>query len=88
MSRYITPESYAKKVSALKHINKVISQIDKTGEAIICLGCTGAKFTAYKGDAVYLRLLVVKAQHEEDVSGYEITKKYQKRNALPTASSK
>ena len=71
MDKY-TAETIAKKARALKHCNKLLTEIDKKGSARISLNCTGVEFIVHKDDAVYLKLKTIRAQLTEDIESYNI----------------
>ena len=71
----ITAETIAKKTRALKHCSKLITEINKKGQATIRLNCTGVEFVVHKGDAMYLKLATTHAQLTEDIKSYEIVQR-------------
>lgn len=84
----ITAEMIGRKAKALKHCNKVLSEIDKKGFATISLNCTGVVFTVYKNDAIYLQLQTTRAQLVQEIGSYEIIQKSsQAYRVVPTTSS-
>lgn len=68
----ITAENIGKTARALKHWNKVLSEIDKKGSASIKLNCTGSVLDVKKNDAVYLQLQATRARLVQELGSYEI----------------
>ena len=71
----VTAERIGKKAKALKHCNKILEKIEKNGEAVVKLNCTGVEITVNRGDAMHLKLVTVQAQLTEEIKSYEIVQK-------------
>lgn len=69
----VTAENIGKKARALKHCEKLLAKIDKTGSAKVLLNCTGVEFIVHKGDAIYLSIQKTKYALLCDIQSYEIT---------------
>lgn len=67
-------EIIAKKARALKHCDKILSEVDKKGEALVTLNCTGVQFVVKNGDGMHLRIMTTKAQLIEEIAAYELVK--------------
>lgn len=88
MNDYLSPDAFNKKSSALKHLNKLIAKIDKSGKADVPLNCTGVILTIVKNDPIYLKFCTIKAQLTEELNSYAIVKQeiLKRRKQLSFAS--
>lgn len=77
-----TAENIGKTARALKHWNKVLSEIDKKGSASIKLNCTGSVLDVQKNDAVYLQLQATRARLIQELGSYEIVQKATSQRSL------
>ena len=69
----VTANNIGKMARALKHCDKLLEKIDKTGSAKVVLNCTGVEFIVHKGDAIYLSIQKTKYALLCDIQSYEIT---------------
>lgn len=81
----ITAEMIGKKARALKHCEKLLSKIDKTGSAKVVLNCTGVEFIVHKDDAIYFRIQKTRYELLEDIKSYQLMKSAAK--SIPTRVS-
>lgn len=81
----ITAENIGKKARAFKHCDKLLSTIDKNGQARIKLNCTGVEFVVHKDDAIYLRIQATKFALLDEIRSYEVTRKAEEQIIRHTA---
>lgn len=79
----VTAEAIGKKSRALKHCDKLLSQIDKKGEVWVKLNNTGVQFLVHKDDAIYCRIQRTKYALLDDIRSYELTTRSQRAIEQP-----
>lgn len=79
----VTADTIAKKSKALKHCDKLLSQIEKHGEAKVKLNCTGVEFVVRKNDAIYNRIMATKYALLDEIRSYELTTRSQRAIEQP-----
>lgn len=79
-------QAISQKTRALKHCEKLLDKIDKTGEVSVKLNCTGVTFIVHKNDGMYLRIATTKAQLLEEIAAYEVIKGKKTSDENPPAA--
>lgn len=82
----ITAENIGKKARAFKHCEKLLSAIDKNGQASVKLNCTGVEFIVHKDDAIYCRIQHTKYALLDEIRSYELTTRSQRTIEQSTPS--
>lgn len=74
----VTAETIGKKSKALKHCDKLLAKIDKSGSASVKLNCTGVEFVVHKDDAIYCRIQRTKYALLDEIRSFELTTRSKK----------
>ena len=85
MNREIA-EKISKKTRALKHCDKILTEVDKKGKKTILLNNTGVEFTVTKGDAIYLRIQSTKYRLLDEINSMEIVESAKNSSPKPAAN--
>lgn len=68
----MTPYDYAKKIQALKYLDKKLKQIEDKGSTLIKIGCTGYSYTVQKGDIYHLDMKAKREAYAAEINAYQL----------------
>lgn len=66
-------QEIGKKARAFKHCVSLINEIDKKGETVVKLNCTGVEMHVKKGDGFYLKLHTIVSNLREELAAMQVT---------------
>lgn len=78
-----TAEFIGKSSRALKHCDRLLKKIEKTGEASIKVNATGLTLPCHRGDALHTLLMSERARLYHEINSFELTPKTRMAIRLP-----